>query len=158
MNSTINKINISEPAPEQTSLSFAIKMLHTTLHFDGGDIDKYNDSPLGRAKVVYGSRRRFLSPDVNMHIGQTFEAVGATTGDRDYDNARFNTTQRNEFSHDKIKFGARANPNPTTMYEEMAKQSRKRLNLFGRQRGILAHENKGRNVFGPKSSLQDAGE
>ena len=43
------------------------------------------------------------------------------------------------------------------MYEEMAKQSRKRLNLFGRQRGILAHENKGRNMFGPKSSLQDAG-
>ena len=44
------------------------------------------------------------------------------------------------------------------MWEEMAKQSRKRINLFGgRQRGILAHENKGRNLFGPKSSLQDAG-
>ena len=44
------------------------------------------------------------------------------------------------------------------MWEEMAKQSRKRINLFGgRQRGILAHENKGRNLFGPKTSLQDAG-
>ena len=132
-------------------------MLHTTLHFDGGDIDKYNESPLGRSKIVYGSRKRFLSPDVNMHLGQTCELVGTSTGDKDYDNQRFNTTQRNEFSVDKIKFGARANPNPETMYEAMAKQSRRKLNLFGRQRGILAHENRGRNIFGPKSSLQDAG-
>lgn len=32
------------------------------------------------------------------------------------------------------------------------------MNLFGRQRGILAHEEKNRNCFGfNKASLQDAG-
>jgi len=69
-------------------------MLHTTMHFDAADIDKYNEEPMNRKKVVYGSRKRFLSPDVNMHIGQTFEAVGASTGDKDFDNQRFSTTQR----------------------------------------------------------------
>ena len=132
-------------------------MLHTTMHFDASDIDKYNESPLGRKKIVYGSRKRFMSPEINMHIGRTFEAVGASSGDKDYENQRFNTTQRQQFSVEKIKFGARANPNPTTVYEQMAKNSRKRINLFGRQRGILAHEEKGRNVFGAKTSLQEAG-
>jgi len=35
------------------------------MHFDAGDIDKYNENPLGRAKITYGSRKRFLSPDIN---------------------------------------------------------------------------------------------
>lgn len=62
------------------------RMLHTTLHFDAGDIDKYNGEPLGRSKIVYGSRKRFMSPDVNMHLGTTFDAVGKATGDKDFDN------------------------------------------------------------------------
>ena len=44
------------------------------------------------------------------------------------------------------------------MYDEMARTSRKKMNLFGRSRGILAHEEKNRNCFGfNKASLQDAG-
>lgn len=52
------------------------------MHFDAADIDSYNENPLVRSKVVYGSRKRFLSPEVNMHIGRSFEAVGATSGDK----------------------------------------------------------------------------
>ena len=130
-------------------------MLHTTLHFDATDLDNYNESPLGRSKVVYGARKRFLSPDINMHYGKNFDAVGNATGDKDFDNLRFTTTQATHFSIDKIKFGARKNPNPPTVWEDMAKTSRKRLNLTGRQRSILAHESSSQMGFGHKPSLQD---
>ena len=81
-------------------------MLHTTLHFDGGDIDKYNDSPLGRNKIVFGSKRRFMSPDINMHYGQSFQVVGLTTGDRAFDDSmRFATTNREQFCVNRTRFG-----------------------------------------------------
>ena len=69
-------------------------MLHTTQHFDGGDIDTFNNSPLGRKINVYGSKKRFPQLEVNMHLATTYEAVGGSTGDKYLDEQRFRTTMR----------------------------------------------------------------
>jgi len=113
-------------------------MLHVTGHFNATDIDKFNGNPVNRNQGVYGSKKRFPSPDVNMHLGQSFHAVGVTSGDANLDNMRFRTTQREQFSIEKVKFGGKANPK--TIYEQMALRSRKRVNHFGRPRSLLAHE------------------
>ena len=57
-------------------------MIHTTQHFDAGDIDKFNNSPFRRTNIVYHAKKRFTSPNINMHYSTTFEAVGGTTGDK----------------------------------------------------------------------------
>lgn len=54
-----------------------------------------------------------------MHYSTTFEAVGGTTGDKQLDDMRFRTTQRDEHNNDKIRFGMQANPK--TVFEAMAK-------------------------------------
>jgi len=66
-------------------------MLHVTGHFDGCDIDKFNNSPVTRTNGVYHAKKRFMAPHINMHIGQTFNAVGASSGDKELDNMRFVT-------------------------------------------------------------------
>jgi len=43
--------------------------LHNTPFFTAGDIDKYNESPLGRPQNVYSSKKRFPSPEINKHLG-----------------------------------------------------------------------------------------
>ena len=60
-------------------------MLHVTHHFDAGDIDKFNESPLARKTIVYHSKRRFPSSEVNMHYTTTFTAVGGSSGDKELD-------------------------------------------------------------------------
>ena len=60
-------------------------MLHVTQHFDAGDIDKLNNSPVGKSNIVYHAKKRFKEPSVNMHYSTTFEAVGGSTGDRELD-------------------------------------------------------------------------
>ena len=97
-------------------------MLHTTQHFDAGDIDKFNDSPFKRNNIVYHAKKRFTSPAINMHYSTTFEAVGGTTGDKQLDLMRFRTSQGMEHNNDKVRFGA--NANPKTVHEAMAIQSR----------------------------------
>ena len=57
---------------------------------------------------------------------------------------RFKTTNRDQFSLEKIRFGKAANPQ--TIYEKMALQSRKLVATFGKPRSILAHEDRGRNL------------
>ena len=119
--------------------------VHLTSHFTAGDIDAYNESPIGRPQRVYTSKKRFPSPEVNKHLGQTVQLVGASCGDTELDNMRFRTTNRDQFSMEKIKFGKAANPE--TIYEKMALQSRKLPNhTFGKPRSILAHEDRGRNA------------
>lgn len=97
--------------------------VHLTAHFTAGDIDAYNDSPIGRAQRVYRPKKRFLSPEINKHLGQTVVLVGASSGDAELDNMRFKTTNRDQFSIETIKFGKKANPE--TIFEKMALQSRK---------------------------------
>ena len=79
-------------------------MLHVTEHFDAGDIDLLDGSPIRAKARVYHAKRRFPSPDVNMHYGTTHQIVGGTTGDKDLDDQRFRTTQKSEFCNDKIAF------------------------------------------------------
>ena len=43
------------------------------------------------------------------------------------------------------------------MHEALAKNSRKKIEMFGRQRGILAQSEKEHVLLAGKSSLQDAG-
>ena len=76
----------------------ASQQLHTTGHFTACDLDTYNNEVLGRRNTVYGSKRRFMSPAVNMHYGQTFVIVGEATGDKDFDDLRFRTTSRETFN------------------------------------------------------------
>jgi len=45
---------------------------------------------------------------------------------------------------EKIRFGKAANPQ--TIYEKMARQSRKLVATFGKPRSIIAHEERGRNL------------
>lgn len=115
-----------------------------TSYFDAVDIDKFNNSPVARNNCIYHSKKRFRSPDVNMHYQQTTHAVGVSSGDRDIDNMRFTTTNMAEHNETKVRFGLK-NANPPTIYETMAKQSRLRLDNNGRPRSLLAHEdyNKG---------------
>ena len=78
-------------------------MLHVTAHFDAGDLDKYNTSPMKKANIVYHSKRRFPSIENNMHYGTTFEAVGRNSGgDPELENMRFRTTHRDEHSNEKV--------------------------------------------------------
>ena len=86
-------------------------MIHTTQHFDAGDIDKFNNSPFRRTNIVYHAKKRFTSPNINMHYSTTFEAVGGTTGDKQLDDERFRTTNKDEHNSSKIGFGKmQANP------------------------------------------------
>ena len=132
-------------------------MLHVTQHFDAGDIDKFNESPFRKTNIVYHAKRRYPSSNVNMHYSTTFEAVGGTTGDKQLDDMRFRTTQRDEHNNDKIRFGMQANPK--TVFETMAKQSRMKACIDGKPRGLLAHvdHGKARHSATNKSSLQDVG-
>ena len=131
-------------------------MLHVTHHFDAGDIDKFNESPFRRTNIVYHAKKRFKSPEVNMHYTKTFDAVGTSTGDKELDNMRFRTTNRAEHSPEKVSFVVDANPK--TVYEQMAKQSRRKMNLDGKPRGLLAHVDFGkRGSASVKPHFQDAG-
>ena len=51
--------------------------------------------------------------------------------------------------------GGNQKANPPTIFEQMAKQSRQRLNVDGKPRGLLAHEDygKGRNSLIDKNAL-----
>ncbi len=53
-----------------------------------------------------------------MHLGKTFEAVGGSTGDKQYDNQRFRTTMRDEYDETRVRGGTWVNPK--TVWEEMA--------------------------------------
>ena len=132
-------------------------MLHVTHHFDAGDIDKFNESPFRRTNIVYHAKKRFKSPGENMHYTKTFDAVGTSTGDKELDSMRFRTTNRAEHSPEKVSFVVDANPQ--TVYERMAKQSRRKMNVDGKPRGLLAHVDfgKGRGSASVKPHLQDAG-
>ena len=133
-------------------------MLHVTHHFDAGDIDKFNESPFRRTNIVYHAKKRFKSPGENMHYTKTFDAVGTSTGDKELDNLRFRTTNRDEHSTEKVSFVVDANPK--TVYEQMAKQSRRKMNLDGKPRGLLAHVDFGKDARGSasvKPHLQNAG-
>ncbi len=136
-------------------------MLHVTNYFDAGDIDKFNESPLGRNKNVYGSKKRFPQLEVNMHLGKTFEAVGGSTGDKEYDNQRFRTTMHDQYDETRVRGGTWVNPK--TVWEEMAIQSRKMPIVGGRPRGLLAHEDFGKSkkasshLKQPKRSVQVSG-
>ena len=66
-------------------------MLHVTGHFDACDIDKFNNSPISRTNAVYHAKKRFIAPHINMHYGKTFDAVGASSGDKTLDGMRFLT-------------------------------------------------------------------
>ena len=130
-------------------------MLHSTAHFDAGDIDKFNSSPFRRNNIVYHSKRRYQSSNINMHYNTTFEAVGKKSDDPQIDEMRFRTTNRDELSSEKVKF--QIDPNPTTVFEDMAKASRKKLVVDGKPRGLLAHVDKGKTsryfIGDKKSSL-----
>lgn len=80
-------------------------MLHVTQHFDAGDIDKFNNSPVGKSNIVYHAKRRYPNNSVNMHYSTTFEAVGGSSGDPELDDQRFRTTQRDEHNSSKVAFG-----------------------------------------------------
>ena len=77
-----------------------------------------------------------------MHYNKNFEALGTSTGDKDFDMLRFRTTQGEFHSASKIRFGGSnsLDPNPVTVYEKMAKASRFRLMRDGKPRSLLAHE------------------
>ena len=121
-------------------------MLHVTGHFDAGDIDTFDKSAVKQKSNVYHAKRRFMSPDINMHYKETFKAVGNEKGIKnDLDEMRFRTTQQLEHNNEKVRFGG-TNANPPTIFEEMAKQSRLRLNVSGKPRGLLAHEDFGRGM------------
>ena len=94
--------------------------LHVTGHFDAGDIDKFDTNVVGRNNTVYHTKRRFMSPEVNMHLKETFRAVGESSGSKEIDDMRFRTTNRMEHNNEKVRFGG-SNANPPTVFEEMAK-------------------------------------
>ena len=60
-----------------------------------------------------------------MHYGQTFTIVGEDTGDKDFDDLRFRTTNRDEFNFNKTKFGLQF-PKPSRSTTKAAKSSTKR--------------------------------
>ena len=62
---------------------------------------------------------------------------------------RFRTTQMEEHNTNKIAFG-RTQANPKTIFEEMARQSRRKMNYDGKPNTLLAHEEERRtgNVWG----------
>lgn len=121
--------------------------MHMTSYFDAGDIDKFNNSPVARNNCIYHAKKRFKSPDVNMHYSQTTHAVGVSSGDRDLDKMRFQTTNQMEHNETKVRFGEK-NANPPNIYETMAKQSRLRLNSDGKPRSLLAHEDYSKGTMG----------
>lgn len=98
-------------------------MLHATSYMTGGDIDKCNESPFRRTNQLYHAKRRFPSIQVNMHYQKNFDAVGTSTGNKELDNMRFRTWNRDEHSTQKIQDRNRANPR--TVFEDMAMQSRR---------------------------------
>ena len=127
-------------------------MIHVTQHFDAGDIDKFNDSPFRRTNIVYHAKKRFTSPEINMHYSTTFEAVGGSTGNKQLDDMRFRTTNGDVLNNEAVRFGM--NANPKTVWETMAKQSRMKPQVDGKPRGLLSHVDftKARG-----SAVQDAG-
>lgn len=128
-------------------------MIHVTKHYDATDIDKFHSNVNGKTNTVYHAKRRFPSPHQNMHYNKNFDAVGTSTGDKEFDMQRFRTTQGEFHSYGHTKFGGnRLNPNPITVYEKMAKASRFRLMRDGKPRGLLAHED-----FRKSASLQPSG-
>lgn len=96
-----------------------------------------------------------------MHYSTTFDAVGNKASYQSIDEKdRFNTTQRDQYSPDKIKFaGAALEANKATVFESMARQSRLKLNVDGKPRGLLAHEDFGKPAQKrkEKNSLAEAG-
>ena len=102
-------------------------MLHVTQHYDAGDIDKHDQSPFKKSTIVYHPKRRFNSLHINMHYSQTFDAVGQSTGDKELDAMRFRTTQMDTHNEEKVKFGVRANP--STCFEDMARQSHLKMKM-----------------------------
>ena len=76
--------------------------MHVTQHFDAGDIDKFDHSPLKKTNIVYHAKKRFTQPNINMHYTTTFEAVGGSTGDKQLDDMRYRTTQREEHNTEKV--------------------------------------------------------
>lgn len=96
-----------------------------------------------------------------MHYSSTFDAVGQKASYQSIDDKeRFNTTQRDQFSPNKIKFAAaNLNANVPTVFETMAKASRLKLNVDGKPRGLLAHEDFGKSAQKrkEKNALLEAG-
>ena len=81
---------------------------------DCQDVNNYHHRLLGLSMSQHTSKKRFLDPNVNMHIGQQNVVVGAPWAGVQFDNYRYETTSRTAFTNKNTKFAARpksGNPN-----------------------------------------------